>query len=182
MWISSKKYIATTAFEHNLLYSGSGNFGKIGGDEYNDIVAWRTAINSTTDISESVQFESEEVLRPKNKGNLVSAQVLDFVTTDITGLKRAAVPTIGAYEWKDQIGTGCRPAEAGSIRIFPTITCDMLHIYGAADAEVRILNLQGQLMYRTMLAADAETLDVNALPQGTYLIAVNGNVLRFIKQ
>lgn len=182
MWISSKNYIATTAFEHNLLYSESGRLGKIGADEYNDIAAWRTAIKSTTDISESVQFESAEVLRPTNKGNLVSAQVLDFVTTDITGLKRAAVPTIGAYEWKDQIGTGCRPAEAGSIRIFPTITCDMLHIYGAADAEVRILNLQGQLMYRTMLAADAETLDVNALPQGTYLIAVNGNVLRFIKQ
>lgn len=182
MWIPSTNYIATTAFEHNLLYSESGKFGKIGGDEYNDIAAWRTAINSTTDISESVQFESAEVLRPKDKGNLVSAQVLDFVTTDITGLKRAAVPTIGAYEWKDQIGTGCRPAEAGSIRIFPTITCDMLHIYGAADAEVRILNLHGQLMYRTMLAADAETLDVNALPQGTYLIAVNGNVLRFIKQ
>lgn len=182
MWIPSTNYIATTAFEHNLLYSESGKFGKIGSDEYNDIAAWRTAINSTTDISESVQFESAEVLRPKDKGNLVSAQVLDFVTTDITGLKRAAVPTIGAYEWKDQIGTGCRPAEAGSIRIFPTITCDMLHIYGAADAEVRILNLQGQLMYRTMLAADAETLDVNALPQGTYLIAVNGNVLRFIKQ
>lgn len=182
MWISSKNYIATTAFEHNLLYSESGNFGKIGADEYNDIAAWRTAIKSTTDISESVQFESAEVLRPKDKGNLVSAQVLDFVTTDITGLKRAAVPTIGAYEWKDQIGTGCRPAEAGSIRIFPTITCDMLHIYGAADAEVCILNLQGQLMYRTMLAADAETLNVNALPQGTYLITVNGNVLRFIKQ
>lgn len=182
MWIPSTNYIATTAFEHNLLYSESGKFGKIGSDEYNDIAVWRTAIKSTTDISESVQFESAEVLRPKDKGNLVSAQVLDFVTTDITGLKRAAVPTIGAYEWKDQIGTGCRPAEAGSIRIFPTITCDMLHIYGAADAEVRILNLQGQLMYRTMLAADAETLDVNALPQGTYLIAVNGNVLRFIKQ
>lgn len=179
-WIPSANYVSK--FEHNLLYSENGKFGKIGADEYNDIAAWRTAIKSTTDISESVQFESAEVLRPKNKGNLVSAQVLDFVTTDITGLKRAAVPTIGAYEWKDQIGTGCRPAEAGSIRIFPTITCDMLHIYGAADAEVRILNLQGQLMYRTMLAADAETLDVNALPQGTYLIAVNGNVLRFIKQ
>lgn len=179
-WLPGANYVSK--FEHNLLYSESGKFGKIGDAEYNDIAAWRTAINSTTDISESVQFESAEVLRPKDKGNLVSAQVLDFVTTDFTGLQRAAVPTIGAYEWKDQIGTGCRPAEAGSIRIFPTITCDMLHIYGAADAEVRILNLQGQLMYRTMLVADAETLDVNALPQGTYLIAVNGNVLRFIKQ
>lgn len=179
-WIPNANYVSE--FEHNLLYSESGKLGKIGADEYNDIAAWRTAINSTTDISESVQFESAEVLRPKDKGNLVSAQVLDFVTTDITGLKRAAVPTIGAYEYVGNVGTDCRPAEAGSIRIFPTITCDMLHIYGAADAEVRILNLQGQLMYRTMLAADAETLDVNALPQGTYLIAVNGNVLRFIKQ
>lgn len=182
MWISSKKYIATTAFEHNLLYSESGNFGKIGADEYNDIAAWRTAINSTNDISESVQFESEEVLRPKNKGNLVSAQVLDFVTTDFTGLQRAAVPTIGAYEYVGNVGTDCRPSEATTIRVYPTITRDMLCVSGAADAEVRILNLQGQLMYRTMLAADAETLDVNALPQGTYLIAVNGNVLRFIKQ
>lgn len=179
-WIPSANYVSK--FEHNLLYSESGKFGKIGSDEYNDIAAWRTAIKSTTDISESVQFESAEVLRPKDKGNLVSAQVLDFVTTDFTGLQRAAVPTIGAYEYVGNVGTDCRPAEAGSIRIFPTITCDMLHIYGAADAEVRILNLQGQLMYRTMLAADAETLDVNALPQGTYLIAVNGNVLRFIKQ
>ncbi len=179
-WIPSANYVSK--FEHNLLYSESGKFGKIGSDEYNDIAAWRTAIKSTTDISESVQFESAEVLRPKDKGNLVSAQVLDFVTTDFTGLQRAAVPTIGAYEYVGNVGTDCRPAEAGSIRIFPTITCDMLHIYGAADAEVCILNLQGQLMYRTMLAADAETLDVNALPQGTYLIAVNGNVLRFIKQ
>ena len=179
-WISSANYVSE--FERNLLYSESGRLGKIGADEYNDIAAWRTAIKSTTDISESVQFESAEVLRPKDKGHLVSAQVLDFVTTDITGLQRASVPTIGAYEYVGNVGTDCRPAEAGSIRIFPTITCDMLHIYGAADAEVRILNLQGQLMYRTMLAADAETLDVNALPQGTYLIAVNGNVLRFIKQ
>lgn len=182
MWISSKNYIATTTFEHNLLYSESGKLGKIGADEYNDIAAWRTAINSTNDISESVQFESAEVLRPKNKGNLVSAQVLDFVTTDITGLKRAAVPTIGAYEYVGNVGTDCRPSEATSIRVYPTITRDMLCVSGAADTEVRILNLQGQLMYRTMLAADAETLDVNALPQGTYLIAVNGNVLRFIKQ
>ena len=180
VWLPSANYV--TEFAHNNLHSDSEKFAKIGTDEISDIETWKTKVSSTTDISESVQFESAEVLRPKDKGNLVNAQVLDFVTTDITGLKRAAVPTIGAYEWKDQIGTGCRPAEAGSIRIFPTITCDMLHIYGAADAEVRILNLHGQLMYRTMLAADAETLDVNALPQGTYLIAVNGNVLRFIKQ
>ncbi len=179
-WIPSASYV--TAFEHNLLYSESGKFGKIGSDEYNDIAAWRTAINSTTDISESVLFESAEVLRPKDKGNLVSAQVLDFVTTDITGLKRAAVPTIGAYEWKDKIGTDCPSSEVTAIRVFPTITRDMLNINGAEGATVRILNLQGQLMLRTTLTAETETLRVNALPQGTYLLEVNGNIFRFIKQ
>ena len=180
VWLPSANYV--TEFAHNNFHSDSEKFAKIGTDEISDIETWKKKVNSTTDISESVQFESAEVLRPKNKGNLVSAQVLDFVTTDITGLKRAAVPTIGAYEYVGNVGTDCRPSEATSIRVYPTITRDMLCVSGAADTEVRILNLQGQLMYRTMLAADAEMLDVNALPQGTYLIAVNGNVLRFIKQ
>lgn len=169
-------------FEHNLLYSGGESFAQIDETGYTDIAEWRTAIGSTTDIIEAVTFESEDILRPVNKGNLVSGQPLDFVTTDITGRDRAAVPTVGAYEWFDKTGTGCQNAEAGTIRIFPTITRDMLNIRGAANAEVRILNLQGQLMYRTTLTAETETLRVNALPQGTYLLEVNGNIFRFIKQ
>ena len=178
--VSNASYVSRC--EHNLLYSESGKLGEIDATVYSDIAAWRTAIGSTTDITEAVTFESADVLRPVDKGNLVSGEALAFVTTDITGCDRAAVPTIGAYEWLDKTGTGCQAAEAGSIRVFPTITCDMLHITGAANTEVRILNLQGQPVYRTMFAADAETLDVTALPQGTYLLAVNRNVFRFIKQ
>lgn len=182
MWISSKNYIATTAFEHNLLYSESGKFGKIGADEYNDIAAWRTAVGGTTDITEAVQFESNEVLRPVDKGNLVSGQALDFVTTDITGCERAAVPTIGAYEWKDKIGTDCPSSEATAIRVFPTITCDMLNINGAEGATVRVMNMQGQEMMRIVLGTAAEAMNVSNLPQGAYLLDVNGTVFRFIKQ
>ena len=182
MWISSKNYIATTAFEHNLLYSESGKFGKIGADEYNDIAAWRTAVGGTTDITEAVQFESNEVLRPVDKGNLVSGEALDFVTTDITGRERAAVPTIGAYEWKDKIGTDCPSSEATAIRVFPTITCDMLNINGAEGATVRVMNMQGQEMMRIVLGTAAEAMNVSNLPQGAYLLDVNGTVFRFIKQ
>ena len=182
MWIPSTKYIATTAFEHNLLYSESGKFGKIGADEYNDIAAWRTAVGGTTDITEAVQFESNEVLRPVDKGNLVSGQALDFVTTDITGCERAAVPTIGAYEWKDKIGTDCPSSEATAIRVFPTITCDMLNINGAEGATVRVMNMQGQEMMRIVLGTAAEAMNVSNLPQGAYLLDVNGTVFRFIKQ
>ncbi len=180
VWTSSKNYI--TAFDNNLLYSEGGQFGKIGSTEYSDIAEWRTAIGSTNDISEVVTFASDDVLRPKDKGNLVSAKALDFITTDITGRARAAVPTIGAYEWVDAIPTDCRPSEATAIRVFPTLTRETLHIEGAAAAQVRIFNLQGQLMLCTTLAASEATLDVSALPQGTYLLHVQSVVFRFIKQ
>ena len=180
VWLPSAKYVSK--FEHNLLYSESESFGKIGATEYKDIAAWRTAIGSTTDISEEVVFESAEVLRPADKGNLVSGQPLEFVTTDITGRERAAVPTIGAYEWKDKVGTDCPSSEVTAIRVFPTVTRDMLNIRGAEGAMVRVLNLQGQEMMCVVSGAEAETMSVGALPQGVYLLEVNGNVFRFIKQ
>lgn len=179
-WLPGASYVSK--FEHNLLYSEAGKFGKIGATEYEDIAAWRTAVGGTTDITEAVQFESNEVLRPVDKGNLVSGEALDFVTTDITGRERAAVPTIGAYEWKDKIGTDCPSSEVTAIRVFPTITRDMLNINGAEGATVRVMNMQGQEMMRIALTTEAETLSVNALPQGAYLLEVNGTVVRFIKQ
>ena len=180
VWLPSANYVSK--FEHNLLYSEAGKFGKIGATEYEDIATWRTAVGGTTDISEAVTFESENVLRPVNKGNLVSGEALAFVTTDITGRMRAAVPTIGAYEWYDKTSTGCQTAEESNIRVFPTITCDMLCVSGAEGAEVRVLNLQGQEMMGVVLGAEVETMSVGALPQGVYLLEVNGNVFRFIKQ
>lgn len=180
VWLPSAKYVSK--FEHNLLYSEAGKFGKIGATEYEDIAAWRTAVGGTTDITEAVQFESNEVLRPVDKGNLVSGEALGFVTTDITGCERAAVPTIGAYEWKDKIGTDCPSSEVTAIRVFPTITRDMLNISGAEGATVRVMNMQGQEMMRIVLGTAAEAMNVSSLPQGAYLLEVNGTVFRFIKQ
>ncbi len=180
VWLPSASYVSK--FEHNLLYSEAGKFGKIGATEYEDIAAWRTAVGGTTDITEAVQFESNEVLRPVDKGNLVSGEALDFVTTDITGRERAAVPTIGAYEWKDKIGTDCPSSETTAIRMFPTITRDMLNINGAEGATVRVMNMQGQELMRIALGTAAETMNVSSLPQGAYLLEVNGTVFRFIKQ
>ena len=180
VWIPSASYVSR--FEHNLLYAEQGAFGKIGATEYSDIEAWRTAIKSKSDISEAVQFESEEVLRPVQKGNLVSGEVLAFVTTDISGKARAAVPTLGAYEWIDPTSTSLSTVEQGAFRVFPTITADMLHIVGAEGKEVRIVNMQGQTLLRTMLTTDMQTLHVGILPQGTYLLSIDGTPLRFIKQ
>lgn len=178
VWIPSAGYVSR--FEHNLLHAEQGAFGKIGATEYTDIEAWRTAIKSTSDISEAVQFESEDVLRPVQKGNLVSGEVLAFVTTDISGKARAAVPTLGAYEWIDPTGAGLLTAEQGALLVFPTITADMLHIIGAEGKEVRIVNMQGQVVMRGAL--NGTTLDVQALPQGTYLLQAEQHIVRFIKK
>lgn len=180
VWVPSANYVKDCTIAHNNLYAEQGAFGKIGATEYSDIEAWRTAIKSTSDISEAVQFESEEVLRPVQKGNLVSGEVLAFVTTDISGKARAAVPTLGAYEWIDPTSTSLSTAEQGALLVFPTITADMLHIVGAEGKEVRIVNMQGQVVMRSML--NGTTLDVQALPQGTYLLQAEQHIVRFIKK
>ena len=180
VWLPSATYV--TAFAHNNLYSDSENFAKVGTTEIGDIETWRTTVGSTTDMNEEVLFEANDILRPADKGNLVSGQPLYFVTTDITGRERAAVPTIGAYEWKDKIGTDCPSSEATAIRVFPTITRDMLNISGAEGATVRVMNMQGQEMMRIVLGTAAEAMNVSNLPQGAYLLDVNGTVFRFIKQ
>ncbi len=182
---SKQNFVTSSKFEHNLLYSAGSKLAYIGGGDdtdITDIATWKETSGSATDINEAVTFESEDVLRPVNKGNLVSGQVLDFITTDITGRERAAVPTIGAYEWENKIGTDCPSSEATAVRVFPTITRDMLNISGAEGATVRVLNMQGQELMRIALTAEAETLNVTALPQGAYLMDVNGTVFRFIKQ
>lgn len=185
VWIPSAGYVTT--FDHNLLYSeGEGkNFGKIGATEYADIAAWRTAISSTADISEAVAFESDEILRPKNKGNLVSATVLDFITTDITGRTRATVPTIGAYEWVDQTPTGCSEAEA-SVSLYPNPATDRLHVATATNGTINVVGIDGRIWLTQPTNGTTTHIDVSALPQGIYLLQIdseNGRTTeRFIKK
>ncbi len=184
-WIPSASYVSK--FDHNLLYSeGEGkNFGKIGADEYADIAAWCTAISSTADISEAVAFESDEILRPKNKGNLVSATALDFITTDITGRTRATVPTIGAYEWIDQTPTGCSEAEA-SVSLYPNPATDRLHVATATNGTINVVGIDGRIWLTQPTNGTTTHIDVSALPQGIYLLQIdseNGRTTeRFIKK
>lgn len=180
VWVPSTNYVKNCTIAHNNLYANEAAFGKIGATEYSDITEWHTAIGSTSDISEAVQFESEEVLRPINKGNLVSGEALAFVNTDISGKMRGTVPTLGAYEWQKRTETGLSSAEQNGIYVFPTVTKDILNIVGVENKQVRVINMQGQTVMQRML--DGETLDVQALPQGIYLLQADGHTSRFIKQ
>ncbi len=182
VWTPSKNYI--TAFDYNLLYSEGGTFGKIGSTEYADIAEWRTAIGSTNDISEAVTFVSDEVLRPQDKGNLVSAKALDFITTDITGRARAAVPTIGAYEWVSKTPTDNRHLET-SVSLYPNPATHYLNVT-AAEGTIRILGIDGRIWLMQSTNGSTTRIDVSALPQGVYLLQLDSENSRttehFIKK
>lgn len=173
--------VSTSRFEHNVLFSDGTGIAFIDGD-ISDMEAWKTAVNSTSDHTEKVVFVDADLLRPKEKGNLIAAEPLDFVTTDITGRLRAEIPTIGAYEYIESTALEQSAEKNSGIQVFPTVTRGLLNVSGASGAVVRILSLQGQEMFRTTVTMDAAALSVHALPQGIYLLCVNGNVFRFIKQ
>ncbi len=182
VWTPSKAYV--TVFDNNLLYSEGDNFGKIGTTEYSNIAEWRTAIGSTSDISEAVTFESDDVLRPKDKGNLVSAKALDFITTDITGRARAAVPTIGAYEWVSQPTTDNRHLET-NVSLYPNPATHYLNVT-AAEGTISILGIDGRIWLTQSANGSTTHIDISALPQGVYLLQLDGEngctTERFIKK
>lgn len=90
-------------YEHNIVFTPEGNtFGAVSAVDSFD--KWKTAVGITDaqgNLNEAVVFASGHLLLPKqtNEGHLLTAAVLDFVATDITGKQRSATPTIGAYEY-----------------------------------------------------------------------------------
>lgn len=91
------------AYEHNILYTPDNTFG-MPTATVSTFADWKTAVSATDaqgNLNEAAVFASANLLLPAqdNEGRLLTAAVLDFVTTDITGKTRAATPTIGAYEY-----------------------------------------------------------------------------------
>lgn len=89
-------------YEHNLFYT-SETFG-MPTVTHGTFADWKTAIGATDEqanLNEAAVFASDNILllRQDNGGHLLTAQPLEFATTDITDKVRSATPTIGAYEY-----------------------------------------------------------------------------------
>ena len=85
-------------YSHNALYSESGNINNSNAA----FADWQTAVGATDEdanLNEKAVFASNTLLLLRQAGGLVSATPVAGITTDITGKLRAAVPTIGAYEY-----------------------------------------------------------------------------------
>ena len=100
----SASYVGNVTFRHNCLYTPEGN--SFAGSVAETFDAWKTLVGATDEqgnISRNVDFVSAAMLMPRTGDGLLSAQPLDYVTTDITGRQRAAQPTVGAYEYDPEL-------------------------------------------------------------------------------
>lgn len=99
-YLNSEANAAKLTFQNNLMYSNGSNFASIGAAKTFD--EFVTATGATNCINKQVSFLSDEVLEPANTldGDLLTAQSLSYVTTDINGKERPTENiTIGAYEY-----------------------------------------------------------------------------------
>ena len=96
MYYSSAAFAKGT-YTKNAFYAQSGTFS----NQAATFAEWEalSTITSTNNMVEQAVFASNTLLILKEVGSLVSATPIATITTDIDGKERAAIPTIGAYEY-----------------------------------------------------------------------------------
>jgi len=86
------------------------------------------------------------------------------------------------YEDRSVTPTSLEENTSSSVMVYPNPTQDALVIKNA-DADVaRVFNMNGQLLITTTIVDGSATLNVSSLSQGTYLLLLNTELVKFIKQ
>ena len=67
-------------------------------------------------------------------------------------------------------------------RVYPNPTQDMLIIDGSNADKALIFDLNGRLLQTTPLYGEKTTINVTTLPQGDYILLLNTQTFKFIKQ
>ena len=92
------------SFQNNIFHTAGETFFRAASSTTGDFDAFVQQAGATGCVNKQVAFVSDDILMPANDldGDLLTAQCLSYVTTDITGRERPAEnATIGAYEYDD---------------------------------------------------------------------------------
>lgn len=71
---------------------------------------------------------------------------------------------------------------ATTCRVYPNPTQDMLIIDHANCDKAYIFDLNGRLLQTTLIDGESTFINVTGLPQGDYLLLLNNQTIKFIKQ
>ncbi|MCM1452597.1 MAG: DUF4465 domain-containing protein [Clostridium sp.] len=92
--LNRKESLSAFTFTNNAFYSCK-DISNLGAD----LEAWKEATGDNSLIAEEPQFMSASDLHLAEAGSLVGGATVGHVKTDLDGKARAAIPTIGAYEY-----------------------------------------------------------------------------------
>ena len=83
-----------------------------------------------------------------------------------------------------EIATSLDEAAAPTtLRVFPSPAQDALFVRGVQGQQtVRIFSIQGQILQSALTADGEANLQVGGLPNGTYLLQVGAQIVKFIKE
>lgn len=93
-------------FQNNLMYTAGETFFRAATNTTGDFATFVEKTSATACINKKAEFLSDDILEPASTldGDLLKAQSLSYVTTDINGTARPAEnSTIGAYEYDADI-------------------------------------------------------------------------------
>lgn len=77
---------------------------------------------------------------------------------------------------------GIDDVNVATCRVYPNPTQDMLVIDGSDAEKALIFDLNGHLVQSVAINGDHATINVTSLPQGDYILLLNTQTLKFIKQ
>lgn len=81
------------------------------------------------------------------------------------------------------IATALDETKSVSVRVYPNPTTDYLYVSGLeAGKSIRIFTLKGEIVMDRMSDGQTQTLQVNALSNGAYLLQAGSFILKLIKQ
>ena len=86
------------------------------------------------------------------------------------------------YGEKSGITTSIDNVNVTTCRIYPNPTQDMLIIDGTNTDKALIFDLNGRLLQSVALYGEKATINVTTLPKGEYILLLNTQIYKFIKQ
>lgn len=99
-------------------------------------------------------------------------------------LSKTAIKDINYLHFgKSEIATSFEDVQATtSCRVYPNPTMDRLIIENANCEKVYIFDLNGRLLQTAPIDGERTSINVTSLPQGDYLLLLNNQTIKFIKQ
>jgi len=107
------------------------------------------------------------------KGNTVYTA---FVEND---LEKAV--SVMKYEQNTSNVSENQIVKTSKINCYPTITSSELNVESEVEGEAKIYNTSGMIVKTAFLIIGSNKLEINDLPYGFYIINLNGDVIKFIK-